>query len=180
MMVSVDGYFEGPDHDISWHNVDAEFNVFANEQLEESGALLFGRTTYELMASYWPTPGAAVTATGKLMNEMSKYVASHEPFKSSWGGTTVLSGDAIGEIKKLKEQPGKDIAMMGSNNLCISLMEAGLVDEFRIMVNPIALGKGSSLFVGLSETTKLKLIKSRSFKSGNVLQYYINAKRSDL
>jgi len=177
MMVSVDGYFEGIDHDISWHNVDAEFNVFANHQLEESGALLFGRTTYDLMAGYWPT---ASGATAKFMNKMPKYVASHEPFATDWSGTTVLSGDISGdvahEIKKLKEQPGKDIAMMGSNNLCVSLMETGLVDEFRIMVNPVALGKGSPLFVGLSKAMKLQLIKTQEFKSGNILHCYIPAK----
>ena len=170
MMVSVDGYFEGPDHDISWHNVDAEFNVFANEQLAESGALLFGHKTYELMASYWPSES---DATAKFMNEMPKYVASHESFKSDWNGTKVFSGDAISEIKKLKEQAGKDIALLGSNNLCVSLMESGLVDEFRIMVNPVALGKGSSLFTGLSKVRKLKLVKTRAFKSGNMLQYYV-------
>jgi len=173
MMVSVDGYFEGPGHDISWHNVDAEFNVFANQQLKESGVLLFGHRTYELMASYWPT---AKGATAKFMNEMPKYVASHTPFTSDWSGTTVLSGDATHEIKKLKEQAGKDIALLGSNNLCVSLMEEGLVDEFRIMVNPVALGTGSSLFIGLSKTTKLQLIKTREFKSGNILNYYIPVK----
>src|SRR5580704_13845602 len=100
MMVTVDGYFEGVDHDISWHNVDAEFNVFANQQLEESGALIFGRTTYELMAGYWPT---AKGATAKFMNEMPKYVASSTPFKSDWNNTTDFSDDVAGKIKKLKE-----------------------------------------------------------------------------
>jgi dihydrofolate reductase len=173
MMVTVDGYFEGVDHDISWHNVDAEFNVFANQQLEESGALIFGHTTYELMAGYWPT---AKGATAKFMNEMPKYVASREPFTSDWNNTTIWSDDVVGKIKKLKEDAGKDIVVMGSNNLCVSLMEAGLMDEFRIMVNPVALGKGSPLFVGLSKTTKLRLIKTHEFKSGNMLQYYIPAK----
>jgi dihydrofolate reductase len=171
--VTVDGYFEGIDHDISWHNVDAEFNTFANNQLEQSGTLLFGHKTYELMAGYWPTER---DATAKFMNEMPKYVASYKPFEVDWSGTTVLSGDVIGEIRKLKEEPGKDIALLGSNNLCVSLMEAGLVDEFRIMVKPVALGKGSSLFTGLSKTTKLKLLKTQSFESGNMLHYYIPVK----
>jgi dihydrofolate reductase len=178
MMVSVDGYFEGTNHDLSWHNVDVEFNAFANEQLEDSGELLFGRKTYELMASFWPTPRgiAADTLTAKFMNEMPKYVASHAPFKADWNSTTVLSGDVAGAVKKLKQGAGKDIAILGSNNLCVSLMEAGLVDEFRIMVNPVALGKGSSFFTGLSKIIKLRLMKTREFKSGNVLHYYIPVK----
>lgn len=175
MMVSVDGYFEGTNHDLSWHNVDAEFNEFAHEQLEEGAALFFGHRTYELMASVWPTPrGAAADAlTAKFMNEAPKYVASHAPFKADWNHTTVISKDVIGEVKKLKEQAGGDIAILGSNNLCVSLMEAGLVDEFRIMVNPVALGSGNSLFTGLSKRVKLQLVKVREFKSGNLLHYYM-------
>ncbi len=177
MMVSVDGYFEGPNHDLSWHNVDAEFNAFAQEQLGEIGALLFGHKTYELMAGYWPTPsGIADDAlTAKLMNEMPKYVVSHAPFRAEWNNTTVVSGDVVGEIASLKKQAGKDLAIFGSNNLCVSLMEQGLVDEYRIMTSPVAIGKGTPLFAGLPKKVSLKLLKSREFRSGNVIHYYRGA-----
>ncbi len=174
-MVSLDGYFEGKDHDISWHNVDAEFHSFANEQLGEIDTLLFGRRTYDMMARWWPTPQgtAAEPTTAKLMNEMQKVVVSHESFPAEWNNTTVVSADVVSEIKELKNIPGKSIAIFGSNNLCVSLMEAGLVDEFRIMVNPVALGSGSSLFTGLSKKVKFTLANKREFKSGNVLHYYL-------
>lgn len=178
MMVSVDGYFEGMDHDISWHNVDAEFNVFANEQLGESGMLLFGHKTYDLMAGYWPTHQGVSddAAIAKLMNDMPKIVASHQPFKADWNNAKVVSENVAETIKALKAESGKDIAILGSNNLCVSLMEAGLVDEFRIMVNSVALGKGNSLFTGLSKTMKFQLVKTRVFQSGNMLNCYIPGK----
>ena len=170
MLVSVDGYFEGPDHDISWHNVNAEFNDFANKQLEEIGTLLFGHRTYDLMASFWPK---SKSTTAQLMNALPKVVVSHSAFEPEWENTTVISADVVGEIQKLKAQPGKDVAIFGSNILCVSLMEAGLVDEFRIMTCPVALGKGTSLFAGLSKRTILHLAKRQEFNSGNLLQYYI-------
>jgi dihydrofolate reductase len=176
MLVSVDGYFEAPDHDLSWHNVNAEFNEFANKQLEEEvGTLLFGRRTYDLMASFWPT---SKSTTAGLMNALPKVVVSHSAFEPEWEHTTVISADAsayddvASEIRKLKAQPGKDIAIFGSNTLCVSLMEAGLVDEFRIMTCPVALGKGTSLFVGLSKRTIFHLAKQHEFDSGNLLRYY--------
>jgi len=169
MLVSVDGYFEGPDHDISWHNVDAEFNDFANNQLGEIGTLLFGRRTYDLMASFWPT---SKSATAQFMNALPKVVVSHSAFQPEWENTTVISADVIEDVRKLKAQAGKDIAIFGSNTLCVSLMEAGLVDEFRIMTCPVALGKGTSLFAGLSKRMKFHLTKQREFNSGNLLRYY--------
>ena len=174
MLVSVDGYFEGSDHDISWHNVDAEFNDFADKQLEEIGTLLFGHRTYDLMASFWPT---SKSTTAGFMNALPKVVVSHSAFEPTWEHTTVISADAaatdvIDEIRKLKAQPGKDIAIFGSNMLCVSLMEAGLVDEFRIMTCPVALGTGTSLFTGLSKRTKFDLAKQHEFNSGNLLRYY--------
>ena len=175
MMVSVDGYFEGPGHDLSWHNVDAEFNAFAHEQLsDKADTILFGHRTYDLMANFWPTPKGMEDdpETARYMNETEKIVASHTPFTPEWAHTKVIHEDVIGEIKKLKAGSGKDIVILGSNMLCVSLMEAGLVDEFRIMVNPVALGSGTPLFAGLSKRVKLKLTRVREFKSGNVLNYY--------
>lgn len=170
MLVSVDGYFEGPDHDISWHNVDAEFNDFADRQLEDVGTLLFGRRTYDLMASFWPH---ATSPTAQFMNALPKAVVSHAAFTPEWEHTRVISADVVAEIRRLKDEPGKDIAMFGSNMLCVSLMEAGLVDEFRIMTCPVALGKGTSLFAGLSKRLALRLVRQQEFNSGNILRCYV-------
>lgn len=174
MMVSLDGYFEGRDHDLSWHNVDEEFTRFAVEQLGEIGAVLFGRRTYDLMAGFWPTPEAKRSdpAIAEFMNALPKIVVSHRPFKADWNNTSVLSKNVVAEIRKVKGKPGKDIAIFGSNELCASLMPEGLIDEFRIMVNPVAIGEGSALFAGIKGRLNLKLTKVREFRSGNVLLYY--------
>jgi len=175
MMVSLDGYFEGPNHDLSWHNAkNEEFKRLEAEHKVESDAILLGHTTYDLMASFWPTPEALRSdpKTAKFMNETPKFVVSHKPFEPGWKNVSVIYGDVIGQIKALKEKSGKDIALFGSNMLCVSLMEAGLVDGFRIMVNPVAIGMGTPLFVGLKKHTNFKLDSVRKFKSGNVLLYY--------
>lgn len=175
MMISLDGYFEGPDHDLSWHNVDAEFNGFATKQLAETGTLLFGKRTYELMAGYWPTPQGSEDdlEVARFMNGMEKFVFSHDPYKADWEHTTAVTGKAaVDAVRRLKAAEGRDIAIFGSNNLCVSLMEEGLVDEFRIMINPVAIGKGTPLFTGLSKKIPLTLIKTKEFKSGNVLHTY--------
>jgi dihydrofolate reductase len=174
MMVSLDGYFEGEGHDLSWHTVDDEFNEFVHEQLRDTGAILFGKRTYQMMAAFWPTPQgqAADKETAYAMNALPKYVASAQPFETRWNNTKVLSGDVAGEVSKLKSESGKDVAILGSNMLCVSLMEKGLVDEYRIMVNPRAISKGTPLFAGLERPMKFKLLVSSIFKSGNVLNRY--------
>ena len=176
MMVSVDGYFEGVNHDLSWHTVDAEFNAFAEEQnIGSVDLLLFGHRTYDLMASWWPTEQGMADdpEIAQFMNTTAKIVVSHDAFQPAWENTRVMSENVFDEIEKLKTLSGKDIALFGSNNLCVSLMGAGLVDEFRIMVNPVALGVGTPLFAGLSKKMKFKLLKTREFKSGNILHYYV-------
>jgi dihydrofolate reductase len=174
MMVSLDGYFEGEDHDLSWHNVDGEFNDFAHEQLRETGA--FGKRRYDLMAGFWPTPqGQAVDKeTAAAMSALPKVVVSNRPVKPSWQPTKVITANVHDEITKLKSESGKSIAILGSNALCVSLMEAALVDEFRLMVNPVAIGQGTPLFAGLAKRMKFNFIGSRVFKNGNVLNWYSN------
>lgn len=176
MMVSVDGYFEGVNHDISWHNVDKEFSTFVHEQnLGPTGAILMGHRTYDLMAGFWPKEEGMKEdpETARWMNETPKFVATRAPFTPAWASVTVLSGDVVAEVATLKAQPGKDIVILGSNELCVSLMEKGLVDEFRLMVNPVALGAGTQLFAGLSKRINVTLTSTREFKSGNVLNCYV-------
>ena len=106
------------------------------------------------------------------MNKTPKIVFSNTLKIAEWNNTMLVFGSAEEEVKKLKEQPGKDMVIFGSGELVTSLAEAGLIDEYRVIVNPIVLGKGRSLFGGLKERLKLKLISSRVFKSGNVLLTY--------
>lgn len=174
MMVSLDGFFEGENHDLSWHNVDEEFNDFAISQLNMIDTLLFGRKTYELMTSYWGSESAKNDdpIIAGLMNIIPKIVFSKTLKKAKWMNTNLVKDDVVKEISELKEKPGKDIAIFGSNNLSVFLAENNLIDEFRIMVNPVILGSGTPLFTGAKEKLNLNLIKTTIFKSGNVLLYF--------
>ncbi len=174
MMVSLDGYYEGPNHNIDWHHVGDEFNDYAIQQLDEVGALLFGRVTYQMMASYWPTQSAIADdpiVAGK-MNSLPKIVFSKTLDKVEWSNSRLVKDNIAEEIRKLKQQPGKDLAVFGSSDLAASLLEMGLLDELRIMVNPVLLGDGKPLFKGLNQKAELKLTRTKSFRSGNVLLYY--------
>jgi len=174
MMVTLDGFFEGPDHEIDWHNVNEEFNEFAIDQLNEIGALLFGRVTYEGMASYWPTSTAKEDdpVVADKMNTIPKIVFSKTLDKVEWSNSRLVKENIAEEVSQLKQQQGRDLAIFGSANLAVTLLQMGLIDELRIMVNPVVLGAGKSLFTGLHDKVKLKLIKTRTFRSGNVLLYY--------
>ncbi len=174
MMVSLDGYFEGPDHDLGWHNVDEEFNEFAIEQLNEVDALLFGRVTYQMMASFWPTQFAIENdpvVAGK-MNSLPKLVFSTTLEQVDWENSRLVKERITEEVSQLKQQEGGDLAIFGSAALATSFLHMGLLDELRLMVNPVVLGSGSSLFKGVHEKLNLKLLKTREFRSGNVLLYY--------
>lgn len=173
-LVTLDGYFEGPNRDISWHNVDAEFNEYAIDMLDSVDSLLFGRVTYELMASFWPTPDAIKNdpiVAGK-MNALPKIVFSKTLKKVEWNNTRLVKDNIEKEIKKMKNQPGKDMALLGSGSIMSEFAKGGLLDEYRIMVNPIILGDGNPLFKGIKDRMNLKLIKARTFRNGNVLLYY--------
>ncbi len=175
MMTTLDGYFEGKNHDISWHNVDAEFNTFANAQLDEADTLIFGHRTYELMANFWPTTQGieAAPETTSRMNSLPKIVFSHQPFTPVWKSTVAYTD--IRKLADIKQQPGKAIAVLGSSNLCVSLLEAGLLEEVRIMVNPVVIGKGTPLLAGINTSHKFSFIDSRTFTNGNtLLRYNVN------
>ena len=173
MMTSADGYHADPGEALDWHNVDQEFSQFALAQLREAGTLVFGRVTYEGMAAFWPTPAGEQSDpdVAKAMNTTPKIVISRTLAQATWAGTQVISTGAEEELAKLKQQPGKDIVIPGSSTLTASLLQTGLLDELRIMVNPVILGQGRSLFAGAGMTS-LKLLKTQQFTSGNVLLYY--------
>jgi dihydrofolate reductase len=173
-MISIDGYFEGSNREIDWHNVDDEFNNEAIEFLNTIDTLLFGRITYELMANYWPTPAAKTDdpIIAEKMNALRKVVITKTLDKADWENTIIIKNNFIEEIKKIKGQSGKDIAIFGSSDLSVLLIENNLIDEIRIMINPIVLGNGKPLFKGIKNRLKLELIKTKTFKSGNVALFY--------
>jgi len=172
-MVTLDGFFEGPNGEIDWHNADnQEFNEFAIEQTSSFDTLLFGRKTYQMMASFWPTEIALSSdpIIADLMNRLSKIVFSRTLQTAEWNNTKLIRENAQKEIVNLKSQSGKDMAIFGSANLISTLMD--VIDEHRVMVNPILLGRGNPLFKNSDDQMKLTLVNVRPFDSGNVLLSY--------
>jgi dihydrofolate reductase len=173
-MMTIDGYFEGLNKEIDWHNVDGEFNEFAIDQLNNASLLIFGRVTYELMAGYWPTPNAITDdpIVAEKMNSIPKMVFSTTLKKTDWNNTRLIKEDPGKVCSKLKEKNDRDIYIFGSANLASILKNEGLIDEYRIMVNPILLGNGNALFKPSRKKLNLKLTMVKTFLSGNVLLCY--------
>lgn len=174
MLTSLDGYFEDERQSLDWHNVDLEFERFAIEQLSTVDTLLFGRRTFEMMAAFWPTQEAILSdpITAERMNSLPKLVFSKSLKSAAWQHTRIIHYNEIGEVITLKQSEGKDIAVFGSSDLGVTLLQAGLLDEIRVLVNPLLLGSGKSLFAGLEQRVKLTLLSTRTFGNGNVLLTY--------
>ena len=175
--VSLDGYYTDPKGDMSWaHKApdDAEWNEFVAGNASGNGALLFGRVTYDMMAGYWPSAMAAehMPAVAAGMNAMPKYVASRTLSTASWNNTTLLTGDLATEIRRLKLESGPALTTLGSGSVVAQLAAAGLVDSFQVIVDPVVLGAGRSMFAGVTARLKLRLINSRTFGNGAVMVTY--------
>jgi dihydrofolate reductase len=180
-MLSLDGFFEGPGHDLSWHHVDAEMNRFAVEMLRATDLYLMGRRDYELMESYWseaaddPTNSADDLEIARSLNETPKIVFSrtlaHVREKKNWHNVRLERDVDPAEIRKLKEGPGKEISIGGST-LAVTFAERGLIDEYRFLYAPVAIGAGTPVLGGIKDRLDLKLLASRSFASGKVLLTY--------
>ena len=177
-LMTLNGFFEGLNHDISWHKVDEDFNAYViNEMFPSLDLLLFGRVTYELMAGFWPTPEALSNdpvVAGK-MNSSAKIVFSRTLNRAEWNNTRLVKDNMEEEVRKLKEQTGKDIALLGSGSIVSQLAQRGLIDEYRIMLNPIVLGKGTALFKDIKNRFDLNLLSTRMFRNGNALLCYAPA-----
>jgi dihydrofolate reductase len=173
-MMTVDGYFAGVNREINWHQVDDEFNDFAIGQLNSAGTLIFGRLTYELMAGYWPTAEALKNdpIVAEKMNIIPKVVLSRTLDKAEWSNTRLLKDNIRQKVIQLKKKMVKDIFIFGSANLASTLQKLNLIDEYRIMVNPVVLGRGISLFKAMTIRLNLYLLQVKIFKSGNVLLFY--------
>jgi dihydrofolate reductase len=184
--VSLDGYFAGVDGDLGWSyegSDDSEWYEFvtanATGGAQSGGRLLFGRVTYEMMADYWPTPAAAEAHPGvaRSMNAMQKIVFSRTLKKASWEHTRLTDDAPAAEVRKLKAEPG-DIVIFGSGSIVARLADEGLIDEYQIVVCPIVLGRGRTMFEGLNEAMPLTLVRSRTFPNGKVFLSYVPAKRA--
>lgn len=174
--VSLDGFFEGPDRDISWHLVNDELSRYLNEEFRTAGAFMFGRVTYELMANVWPTadrnPGISAPQIefAAIWLDMPKFLFSRTVTRAGWN-TTVIHDVVPEQIAELKAQPGGDIVLSGAN-LASTFMRHGLIDDFHIFVHPIVLGQGRRLFEVPDLRLNLKLEGTRSFSNGVVSLRY--------
>jgi dihydrofolate reductase len=184
--VSLDGYFTDASGDMSWAHEgppDADFDEFISGNARggagSGGAILFGRITYEMMASYWPTPEAAkaMPDVAAGMNQMKKYVLSRSLREATWQNTTIVKGDLVKAVGRLKAEAG-DLVIMGSGSIIPPLVQAGLVDELQLVVTPVVLGAGRTMFEGAEGRRRWQLTKSRAFKNGKVSLIYRPAKAS--
>ena len=175
--ISLDGYFVDQNGDMSWahpRQKDAEYSAFVEANAGSGGELLFGRITYELMKSYWPTPYALQNdpIVAERMNNLPKTVFSRTLKEASWNNTRLVQGDVAAKIRQLKEEPGAGLALMGSGSIVAPLAGEGLVDEYQVMVIPVVLGQGRTMFEGIKNKLSLTLTRTRSFGNGNVFLCY--------
>ena len=176
LSVSLDGFFEGPNRELDWQLVDDELHEHFNEVLGAMGAFLSGRVTYELMAEFWPTADEDPTSTkpmvefARIWREMPKIVYSTKLDHADWN-TTVVRDVVPLDVLKLKEQPGGDLALGGAD-LAAAFMRYDLIDEYRLYVHPVLIGRGKRLFEPTDAKVDLRLAETRSFGSGVVLLRY--------
>jgi dihydrofolate reductase len=175
--ISLDGFIEGPNREIDWHMVDEELHQHFNDELATMGAFLGGRVTHELMADFWPTadedPSNPPTMIefARIWREMPKFVYSRTLAQADWN-TTVVPEVVPAEVEELKAQPGGDL-LLGGADLAASFMEHDLIDEFRIYVHPILIGRGKPLFSRSDTMLVLRLAETRTFGNGVVLLRYL-------
>jgi dihydrofolate reductase len=176
LSVSLDGFVEGPDREIDWHHVDDEVHAHFNEELAAMSAFLDGRVTHELMAQFWPTADAdpasppTMREFARIWREKPKLVYSRTLQHADWNSTIVR--DVVpAEVAALKARPGGDMALGGAG-LAARFRELDLIDEYRLYVNPILLGRGRRLFAEQDGRTPLRLAGTRTFGNGVVLLRY--------
>lgn len=172
MHISLDGLVAGPNGEMDWITYNEEVAEDAHSLHASTDAAVYGRVTYDMMANYWPnvlsdpdsSPGERRHA--RWLDAATKVVATHRPLDGGWAGTVVIGKDLATEMAALKAQPGKDLWLLGSPTLAQALMQLDLIDEYRLNVNPVILGRGKRLFSGLDLPRHLALTAVKSFKGG--------------
>jgi dihydrofolate reductase len=182
MSVSIDGFFEGPNCELDWHMVDDEQHGHIIEVLGAAGAFLEGRVMYELMAEYWSTADQRPSSSpfevkfARIWRETPKFVFSRTLKRADWN-STVVREVIPEEIQKLKDQSGGDM-ILGGANLAGAFWQHDLIDEYRLYVHPVIIGKGHRPFPSSDDKIKLRLAETRSFRNGVVLLRYQRPEQS--
>lgn len=171
--ISLDGYYKDENNDISWHQHGVEETQFSADNLQHGDILLFGRTTYDMMVGFWPTDMArdAFPEVAEGMNSAEKIVFSRTMQSANWNNTRIIK-DMITEVRALKQETSKNMTLLGSGSIMKQLADEDLIDTFSFMIDPVALGKGYSVFGGLIQPLNLVLKDSKVFGSGVVLLNY--------
>jgi dihydrofolate reductase len=170
----LNGFFKGPNEDITWHQHREEQAKYSEESLAADNILLFGRKTYEMMAGFWPTPMAAemFPKVAEGMNRAEKIVFSNTITKASWPATRIVNGDIVEHVRTLKAAPGKDMTILGSGTILSLFTEHGLIDGYQFMIDPVPLPEGVPVFHGMKRKINLRLTNSKVFHNGIVLLEY--------
>lgn len=176
-LVSLDGFIADRNGDMSWAHEghgDAEWSAFTAENAGGGGALVFGRVTYELMVRYWPTPMAAqaMPDVAERMNALPKIVFSRTLEKVSWQNTRLVKGDLVAEMRRLKQGSGPDMVILGSGSIVGQLAVEGLIDDYRVALSPVVLGRGKTMFEAVTRRLDLRLTGARTFANGTVVLSY--------
>jgi dihydrofolate reductase len=172
--LTLNGFFKGPNEDTGWHTHGEEEAKYSEEAVGQANVLLFGRKTYEMMASFWPTPQAKelFPKVAEGMNRAEKIVFSTSPFEPEWENTQVISGDIVEKIREIKKSPGRDMTILGSGTIINLFTDHGLIDEYQFMIDPVAIPDGTPVFKNIKQKLNLRLTDSRIFKSGVILLNY--------
>ena len=174
--VTLDGYFTDKDSRLDWahRQQDKEWTDFISSNASGDSEMLFGRITYDMMKSYWPTPAAAeqMPVVAKRMNEASKVVFSRSVTESDWKNTRFFSGDVPAEVRRMKSESGPDMIIMGSGSIVAQLTDARLIDAYQFVITPVVLGAGRTMFEGIKEPMDLRRTAIREFKNGNLVGTY--------
>ena len=172
--LTLNGYFKGENEDISWHRHGNEEAEYSAQSIKKDNILLFGRKTYQMMESFWPTALAneqnPVVAKG--MNKAEKIVFSTTLKNAGWNNTRIIHENMVQVLSSLKQTPGKDMTILGSGNIITQLTDAALIDEYLLMIDPVAIPRGTSIFDNLQKSLQLQLSESRTFNSGVILLTY--------
>jgi len=171
--MSLNGCYKTTDDGINWHRHEAEEHQFSADSLQADNILLFGRVTYEMMLNFWTTPEAmqSLPVVATAMNSAEKIVFSRTMDKAEWNNSRVINGDIVEEMKKLKSS-ARDMTILGSGSILTQFAQAGLIDLYQFMIDPVAITHGVEIFKGIKNNLKLKLLSSKAFKSGTVLLEY--------
>jgi len=182
MHLSLDGFAGGPNGELDFLTYDQELEQYADELVKTVGSPIYGRTTYQLMEGYWPTvltkPDAPRHALehARWVENVPKIVFSRTLNEVTWNNTLLIKDNIAEEVKKLKQQPGKDLAIFGSPGLATTFIDLGLIDEYKLTVHPVIQGNGISVFRNNTVKSTLKLLDAKTLKSGVLTLHYATSR----